>query len=179
MSTELIIENLNQHISKQISRLFVIDVLPKDARPEYDLDGKGTFCYLENNSVKHMHHMRSFLLPTVNNLNEATILSLVKETIYLATDDANPTDVSHWIMVHDPESDLEKLEKAYYAHCQSTLPINKENWLPMPSLGTNVVYFLSEPEWFGCISIDATRFGAFCVPNSIKKVYLNKISGLP
>ena len=173
----LISKRLDDRVSKKIQNIFVQDIQNDCScfTETYDSDFDKAAIYLTEDGVK-IQNMNQLPLPMMNDISEKDIITLLETACIHAGNKWNDLFLSK--MLYNPASDGKKMFLAFekYGH-----PVHMSRsgdiygWIPMDFVPIDCVYLIPDPEFFGCLSVNIDKFGAFCYAHNIIKVSLQEI----
>jgi len=169
-------KRLDDRISRKIQNIFVQDIQNDcTCKTEtYDSCFDQHVIYLSEGDAQSSRGAR-IPLPMLNDLSEKDICSLLEVACKVAGNEWGDLHFSK--MIYNPFNDRKKMYMAFekYVH---PIHINRSgeiyDWIPMDFVPLDCVYLIPEPEFFGVISVNIDKFGAFCFAHNIIKIDLNQ-----
>lgn len=169
----LIRKRLEDRVSRKIRNLFVEDV-QNDCTcntETYDSDLNINTFFTSSEGIKEHSSDSRLPLPMKEEFSEKDILDLLERAIVKAVDSRD--DLIYCKMLYNPKSDGKQLWATFEKQCGYSPPMNRSgeiyDWVPLPFVPEDCVYFVPDPEFFGAISVNIDKFGAFCFGNHIVK----------
>lgn len=182
-----VLDALEQRVSPRFRDIFVLDIQNDcDCDIEkYDRGLMKRIVYLDYGGIKDLDKdsvepglpIYDWIhLPMLNDISEKDIWKLLKAAsnsapYYSANDDITPSNI-----IYNPKSDGNKVLALYTEVTgkdicpfrDGTIP----GWFAADFVDENEVFFTPEPEFFGVISANIGKFGAFCIPDNMLRRYL-------
>lgn len=176
---ESIVARLRERVPLKLSNLFVEDIQNDCccSTETYDawFDGNdASMFYTSPNGIK-LHTFGDRLpLPMKPDFSEKDVWDLLET----ASKKASTVDDGHIVfchMLHNPTSTIDKVGEAFVKHC-GYININRSGdimrWMPAPFVPKDCVFFTPEAEYFGAISANVDKFGAFCIARNMLRIEL-------
>jgi hypothetical protein len=169
-------KRLNEKISKKILDIFVQDIQNDCAcsTETYDTDLMNEIVYLSKDGVKVEARDR-MPLPMLNDISEKDIINLLDAACKKAGNKWDDILLSK--MLYNPSNDGKKMVMVFekYVH---PIHVNRSGdihvWIAMDFVPPDCVYLIPEAEYFGVITANIDKFGAFCFTNNIIKIDLKE-----
>jgi hypothetical protein len=174
----LISKRLDDRVSRKIQNIFVQDI-QNDCTCSievYDRDIDKVVVYLSSDGTKEMSFGDRFPLPMLEDLSTDNIYDLLKRACELASH-TRPQNMFFARMLYNPESNPEAVDRALNELGSSIVIRGRDGVIlteSMPTIGLSFVpkdsvFFLPDPEFFGAISVNIDKFGAFCFPQNMMR----------
>jgi hypothetical protein len=169
-------KRLDERISRKIQNIFVQDI-QNDCTcsiETYDSDICNDLVYLSKDGIQN-GSSNKIPLPMLNNICEKDIINLLELACKKAGNKWDDILLSK--MLYNPANDGKKMIMVFekYIH---PIHVNRSGdvygWIPMDFVPLDCVYLIPEPEFFGVLSVNIDKFGAFCFTNNIIKVDLKE-----
>jgi hypothetical protein len=171
-SFDFVKSRLRERIPQQLSNLFVED-FQNDCGCDvetYDSELSATTVYLSLEGIKEFTDSERTVLPMMPDICSQNIWDLLE----YACQKAGNKFSGAWLstMLYNSNSDIQKVINVYKKHfgpVEFDYTGEIKNGLTAPFVPENCVYFLPEPDCFGVISVNASKFGAFCYTMNIMR----------
>lgn len=165
----LISKGLDDRISRNLQKLFIVD-LQNDCRCStelYDSDPDFKMIYVSETGI-HKAYGNRLCLPMMYNLSEKDIMSLLEEAGKISpgtwVDDVYPANI-----MFNPSSDMDWVYSVFEKYIAKKV-VFKDRSVAASFIPKGQVWLLPDQEFFGCISVNIDKFGAFCVARQIVKI---------
>lgn len=162
-------KRLDDRVSRKLQSLFVADI-QNDCTcsiERYDSDMSGNVLYLSVEGIKEKTIGNGLPLPMKEDISDQEIWSLLEAAIKHAGNILGNFGI--WAMLYNSKCDSEKLQKAMLEWSRY---IHPERILSADFVPIDCVFFFPDPEFFGAISVNIDKFGAFCIADHIVKKFL-------
>lgn len=169
----LIRKRLEDRVSRKIRSLFVEDIQNDCtcSTESYDSDVNVDTFFTSSEGIKAHHFGTKLNLPMKDEFSEKDILDLLERALVEASDGHG--DLTYCKMLYNTKSDGKQLWQTFEKYCGYPPHMNRSgdiyDWVALPFVPEDCVYFLPDPEFFGAISVNIDKFGAFCFANHILK----------
>lgn len=169
----IISKRLDDRVSRKIQNIFVQDIQNDCSctTETYDSDFDKAVTYLSEEGIK-IQNMSP--LPMMNDISEKDVLNLIETACNHAGNECGDVIISK--MIYNPSTYGLRLkevwEKSTGRDVHFTRSGETPEWIPMDFVPVDCVYLIPEPEFFGCLSVNIEKFGAFCFSHNIIKVPL-------
>jgi|SRR6185436_4662808 len=168
-------KKLDSKISKQLQSFFIID-LQNDCNcsiENYDAEIDCTIAYLSTSGVKYYNSSHCLALPMLSEICDQDILNLLQEAGTTSSGVSN-IDCLPTNMLFNIENDSDQVWSIYKKYTKQYVPsINRafiNGVFGADFVPKNQIWFMPQPEFFGCISVNIDKFGVFCLPQQIFKI---------
>lgn len=173
---ETIGARLNERVPLRLQNLFVVDIQNDCccSTETYDAWFEAAMIYISPDGIKAHTFGDRLPLPMKPDFSEKDIWDLLEA----GSKKASTVDDGHVVfchMLHNPSSPIDKVGEAFVKHC-GYININrsgdKMGWMKATFVPKDCVFFLPEPEFFGVISVNIDKFGAFCLARNMLRIEL-------
>lgn len=172
-----IMDRLNQRVSQKLVNLFVADIQNDCACSTETYDAGFSDCHMFYTSPEgiKLHVIGERLpLPMKSDFSEKDIWDLLKAASAKASAADHGFNINQH-MLYNTESDVKKLWEVFEKHCHP-VHVNRSGditgWIAAPFVPKECVFFTPEPEFFGAISVNIDKFGAFCIAKNMVRIQL-------
>ncbi len=174
---ESIVARLRERVPIKLSSLFIEDIQNDCtcATETYDSGWHEMHIFYTSPEGIKQHVVGDRLpLPMKPDFSEKDIWDLLEASSKLAATTNHNFNVLHK-MLFNPESDVKKLWRCFEEHCYP-ITTNRSGdimgWITAPFVPKDCAFFLPEPEFFGAISVNVDKFGAFCQARNMVRIGL-------
>lgn len=164
------------HIPNHLQNIFVNDI-QNDCTCSievYDSDHSNTVFYVSVDGIKEYKMFDERIrLPMIDSISEKDIWNLLQVACENSKNEWNDILFGH--MLYNPQSDKLKLEKAYEKYVGRIHMFGDRSiagWVAADFVPQDYVYLIPQPEFFGVLSTNIDKFGAFCFTRNIIKELL-------
>lgn len=170
---------VDKKIPKVLQNVLVMDV-QNDCGctiEKYDTEPAREVVYLTSEGIKEATFAEGRLpLPMLDDISEADIWSVMQRACELATE-SFPEELVISKMLFNPHVSRKDLLIAFERWSRPARIKNRYDelimeyydWISAPFVPMDCVYFIPDPEFLGCISVNVDKFGVFCIPKHIAK----------
>lgn len=159
-SFESLSKKIDLLLPKQIQKMFVVD-FQNDCACDietYDVDASNLY-YLEKNGISNHKLGSRFCCPMLPEISVKDVCDLLLKVFENAIE-LNSMPDCEFIIINNDSS----LSNVY------------SNTIKVPLNNNEYVYFIPQPEYFGCLSVNLAGFGLFCFAYDIFKIKTSKLN---
>jgi len=164
----LISKRLDDRISRNLQKLFVLD-LQNDcgcSTELYDSDPEIRMVYVSESGVRESYGDR-LSLPMIRDISDKDIMALLEEAGKISPG-TWVSDIYPAHMLYNPDSDMEWVTSVFAKYID--IQVFNDRAIALPFIPKEQIWILPDQEFFGCISVNIDKFGAFCIAHQIVKI---------